>query len=125
MVLDALDDIKTKLCPLWYGHVMGRSPRNGDELLPLTENQSKQVIFLLNNEILPTQFERLENILCERNNCPFFCGNNLSMCDIETSVVVSGILDGTYAGDNIMPSVLDNCFKLKKLARRVELLVKL
>ena len=124
MVLNALDDIKTKLCPLWYGHAMGRSPRNGAKLIPLTKTQNMEVVTLLNNEVLPIQFERLENILNESDS-PFFCGKNMFICDIEMYMVVSGLLNGTYAGSEILPTVLEKCVKLKKLARRVKLLVEL
>ena len=55
MVLDALDDI-VKTCPKWYGHVLGRSPRDGSLLIPLTKDQSDKVVKALNTDVLPLQF---------------------------------------------------------------------
>ena len=122
MVLDALDDIKSKLCPKWYGHVLGRSPKDGSLLIPLTKDQNDKVVKALNTDVLPLQFARLENILSESTG-PFFCGDNMQICDVEASVVITGIMDGTYVGKDISPLVLRDCTKLMRLAKSVIMLM--
>ena len=41
----------------------------------------------------------------------------MQICDVEASVVITGIMDGTYVGKDISPLVLRDCTQLKRLAK--------
>ena len=119
MVLSQLADVKVALRPLWYKHVLGRSPRSGKKLVPLSDEQNIQVLKYLNGEILPTHFQRLEAIFESRPEGKYFCGKNLMVCDIEFYFVVSGLLDGTYAGEVVSKGLLNECPNLQGLLETV------
>merc|ERR1712062_483272 len=109
--------MKRILYPQWYGAALGRHPVSSEPLVTLTCEQKEEVARLLNEEILPHRFAQLEQQLSSSGGL-YFCGSQLTICDLSFYVYASGILDGTYAS-GISPSVLDGCPGLCSLVERV------
>lgn len=134
--LDTITDIQTSLPPAWYGHACGRSPVTGD-LYPatkLTEEQMVGVFEALNSEILPVRFQQLERMLAAwavksasastgvgagGGEGPYFCGDLLTIADVNAYVLISGMLDGTYLAGLDGERVLSGCPGLKRLVAAV------
>ena len=116
MVLSALVEVKRCINVQWYGHVLGRSPRSSELLIPLSIEQTKEAEMLLNEEVLPTHFSRLEKILGKEN---FFCGQNMTISDIEFYCLSTTILKGNKL-NGIQSSVLDKCPNLIALVERIK-----
>eukprot|EP00658_Telonema_sp_P-2_P054566 TRINITY_DN43410_c0_g1_i4.p1 TRINITY_DN43410_c0_g1~~TRINITY_DN43410_c0_g1_i4.p1 ORF type:complete len:225 (-),score=30.78 TRINITY_DN43410_c0_g1_i4:94-768(-) len=121
MVQGALQDIQLQLRPQWYGSAMGRSPVTGEIMVPLNQDQKRDVDCLLNTEVLPTHFKRLESVLGASGG-RWCCGERMTAADISLHGLASGILDGTYC-QGISPQVLDDCPLLCGLVRSVGKLV--
>merc|ERR1719419_123401 len=96
---------------------MGRDPATKELLVPLTEEQKLEVQRVLNERILPVRFKQLEQFLLASGG-PYFCGEQLTICDLSFYVYASGILDGSFVR-GVQPSVLDNCPKLLALVSQV------
>lgn len=116
-VEEALVDIRRGLYPQWYGVILGRDPTTGEMLVPMSEEQRREVEQQLNRSVLPAQFGRLERI-AQASGGPYFCGERLTICDLSFYVLASGVLDGSYC-EGISPSVLDGCQCLRELVGRV------
>lgn len=116
-VEEALVDIRKLLMPQWYGVIMGRDPRTGEKLVPMTDGQKQDVEQTLNENILPARLAQLERRLNALGG-PYFCGGKLTTCDLSFYVFASGVLDGTYA-PGVRPCVLDACPDLRKLAQKI------
>jgi glutathione S-transferase len=114
-VHEAMAEIHTCLRPLWYGHILGRSPTSGAMLVSMTDDQKDEVTMWLNEEVVPARLQRLEQMLGASD---YFCGGTLTTCDLQWYVMGSGLLDGTYC-EGLEPAVLDGCPKLKQLIERV------
>ena len=115
MVLSTLAEVKRVINLQWYGHAIGRSPVSSELLVPLTEQQKQQTELLLNEEVLPTHFSRLEKIL---GNQEYFCGRNMTVSDLEYYCLSTTILKGNKL-NGIQASVLEQCPSLRALTRRV------
>jgi glutathione S-transferase len=113
----ALDDIRVAMRPHWYGHALGRDPRTGQLLVPLSDEQRADTARLLRTDVLPPCFAQLESALGSRK---YFCGDQLTFCDLSFFVMGSGILDGTYCEG--MATVLDDCPRLCEHVQRVRAL---
>eukprot|EP00633_Aureoumbra_lagunensis_P009129 CAMPEP_0197310202 /NCGR_PEP_ID=MMETSP0891-20130614/8820_1 /TAXON_ID=44058 ORGANISM="Aureoumbra lagunensis, Strain CCMP1510" /NCGR_SAMPLE_ID=MMETSP0891 /ASSEMBLY_ACC=CAM_ASM_000534 /LENGTH=233 /DNA_ID=CAMNT_0042795733 /DNA_START=38 /DNA_END=735 /DNA_ORIENTATION=- len=114
----ALADIRICMRPLWYDSVLGRHPVTGDPTVLLTEDQKTQIQILLNNEILPARFSKLEHALSQSGG-PYFCGSSISICDLSWYNMCIGILEGFYCGPRLKPTVLQGNPRLLKLAALV------
>jgi len=111
MVEASIDDVNAVLKPQWYGHVLGRSPKTGELLVPLSEDQKVQLLKGLNDDILPARFGNIEKCI----KGPYFCGSEMTHVDLLFYNLGSGLLDGTYC-EGISPSVLTSaCPKLIEL----------
>lgn len=115
MILEALSDIDRKLLPQHHRAVLKRS--SGKPLVPLTSPQVQQVEFHLTTDVLPSDLAHMERILVSSHG-PWFCGKQLTICDLACSVLIRGLEDGTYV-QGIHSSVLDSCPMLIEHARRV------
>jgi len=51
MVEAAIGDILALLKPVWYGHILGRSPVTGKPLVPMSEEQKAETARALNEEV--------------------------------------------------------------------------
>lgn len=118
-VEEALADIKRMLMPQWYGSVLGRHPEHGTPTVLLSEAQKVEVQRTLNNEVLPPRFAMLEAFLKRRPVPPYFCGEQLTVCDLSLYVMVSGLRDGSYIDGISASEVLGACPELLALADRV------
>jgi len=116
-VEEALVDMKKVLGPAWYNAVLGRNPLTKEPLVTLPDSMREEVIYHLNNTVLPTRFQQLEQFLASSKG-PYFCGDRMTVCDLSLYVYASGILDGTFAA-GVQPNVMDNCPGLKALVERV------
>ena len=115
-VHEAIADLNASLKPQWYGHALGRSPKSGTMLVPLSQDQKNAVSTSLHEEVLPVRLARLEEALGDKE---YFCGDALATCDLQWYVVGSGLRDGSYCA-GISPSVLDATPKLVKLIDRID-----
>lgn len=119
-MLDAITDIQFALVPAWYKHALGRSPVTGDfyPATALTSEQTVGVFQALNGEIIPVRFQQLERVLSTSGG-PYFCGNVLTIADVNAYVVISGMRDGSYL-EGLFPEVLSGCPGLLQLAEAVK-----
>jgi glutathione S-transferase len=138
MVDEALGDIKAVLRPQWYGHILGRSPVTAQPIVPMTEEQKTLTAQLLSTEVfrshrvptlvshsslltqvLPTRFMQLEGLL---GSDAYFCGSQLTICDLSFYVMATGFLDGSFC-QGLLPSakegLLDHCPGLARLVERI------
>lgn len=116
-VEDALVDMKKVLGPCWYNSVLGRDPVTKQPLVQLPDSMREKVLQSLNNIVLPARFQQLEKFLAASGG-PYFCGDEMTICDLSMYVFAAGILDGTFV-PGIEPRVLDACPGLKALVERV------
>lgn len=116
-VEEALVDMRQILKPQWYGAALGRHPVSSEPLVALTSEQKGEVVRLLNEEILPHRFAQLEQQLSNSGG-PYFCGSQMTICDLSFYVYASGVLDATLA-PGISATVLDGCPGLRALVERV------
>jgi glutathione S-transferase len=72
----------------------------------------------LNDSILPKRFAQLEREL-QASGGPYFCGDVLTIVDLNLYVVCGGVLDGTWCG-GIGPEALKGCPGLVELVRCVD-----
>ena len=114
-ILGALDDISVAMRPQWYGHALGRSPRTGELLVPLSAEQRAETARLLLAEVLPPRFAQLESALGSRT---YFCGEQLTICDLSFFVMGAGMIDGTYCVG--VSGALDDCPLLRAHVARIQ-----
>ena len=67
--------------------------------------------------MLPPRFAQLESALGSRT---YFCGEQLTVCDLSFFVMGGGMLDGTYCEG--MATVLDECPRLREHVQRIRAL---
>ena len=118
MILEALGDIVHVLKPLWYKSILWRSPLTGKPLVDLNPDQVRECQTQLNEVVLPARFGMLEKLLMEENG-NYFCGGEMTICDLAFFVMGCGILGGWYC-DGVSPSVLENCPGLRGLVARMK-----
>lgn len=112
----SLADIRLCLRPQWYGTVLGRSPVDGQLLVPLSTEQKKDVEETLNTLVLPARFKQLENQV----EGPYFC-EKMSLADLSWYNMCIGILEGFYC-HGIQKTTLKDCPKLINLAKTIHFL---
>jgi glutathione S-transferase len=117
MVLEAWADVDARITPQYYQSVLARSPINGKPQVPLSEAQQAEVARHLNTDALPTMLSRIARVLHSMEG-PWFCGQTLTVADLKSFVVVTGLRSGSYAR-GIDPAVLDGCPALLEHATRV------
>eukprot|EP00931_Biecheleriopsis_adriatica_P066874 TRINITY_DN41114_c0_g1_i1.p1 TRINITY_DN41114_c0_g1~~TRINITY_DN41114_c0_g1_i1.p1 ORF type:complete len:251 (-),score=54.88 TRINITY_DN41114_c0_g1_i1:73-798(-) len=117
-VEEALVDIRKTMLPQWYGVMMGRDPVSGEKLVPLSEQQKRDVADALNARILPAKFTQLERVLTSSGG-PYFCGKQLTTCDLSFYVMAKGIQDGSYI-EGVSPKTLSACLKLLELVQHLD-----
>eukprot|EP00040_Diaphanoeca_grandis_P024511 m.134781 g.134781 ORF g.134781 m.134781 type:complete len:273 (+) comp29757_c0_seq5:259-1077(+) len=118
-VEEALADIKKAFVPQWYKNALSRSPKTG-QLFPeaaLTPTQQAAVTTAINDDVLPTKFLQLERIVVTSGG-PYFCGSELTICDLSFYSLAQGLLDGDYC-EGISATALDKCPHLIKLMGNV------
>ena len=112
----ALADVRTLLRPLWYSNVLGRHPLTGsataESMISLTEAQLEATASSLNDEILPLKFQALERNI----KGDFFCGDNMTVCDISWYCICIGLLQNFYCPKVNADKVLRDCPKLVAIA---------
>ena len=112
---EAMNDIRIALRPQWYGAALGRDPTSGEPLVELSDSQKEETLELLCSRVLPTRLQMLEVRLGTKD---YFCGDQLSTCDLSWYVMCTGLQEGWYCS-KVPPSVLDGCPNLVKVAKRV------
>lgn len=117
MAVEAWMDVDTKLVPQHYKCALSRSPNDGKPRVPLSDSQQADVAHELNQDALPTMLVRIGKVL-KASNGPWYCGEVLTIADIKSYVVVTGLSNGSYAG-GIDSAVLDGCPELREHAARV------
>ena len=114
---DALTDIKKLLPSIWYGSILGRNPTTKEPLVPISDDTKEEVLKGLNEIALPYRFGQLERAL-EKSGGPYFCGEQIMICDLSFYVLGLGFLTEGYAY-GVKASVMDACPLLKALVERV------
>jgi len=107
MVLEAFADMDARLAPQHYGAAMSRSPTTGKPAVLLSEAQKAELTRELVHDVLPTMLGRIERVLLSTDG-PYFCGSLLTICDVVSYSIVTGIRDGSYVRD-VGESVFDGC----------------
>ena len=119
-VEETLQDIRKAFTPMWYKNAAGRHPKTGD-FFSATALNAAQVAALqaaLNDDILPGRFAMLERVLSESGG-PFFCGEQMTTCDLSYYVMGSGLVDGSYCEGIDATALLRECPKLRGLVDAV------
>ena len=115
-ILASLEDMNAWFKPLWFGHVLGRNPATGEKMVAMTDEQNGEARKVANEQMFPCMFEMLERRLGENM---YFCGDVMTIADVQWYVMGSGILDGTYEGGIVRSDVLTPFEKLVALVERV------
>ena len=121
---EALVDLKYILRPAWYGAALGRSPINGEPLLPLSAEQRAATLETLDHVILPARLSQLDRLLARTSEGPFVCGSELTIADLNLYVYDTGILAGDGVPPGISNTLLDDCPRILALVQHVEALPK-
>ena len=119
---EAIVDLKYILRPAWYGAALGRSPINGEPLLPLSADQRAATLETLDHVILPARLAQLERLLAHTSDGPFVCGSELTIADLNLYVYATGILAGDGVPAGISNTLLDDCPRILALVQHVEAL---
>ena len=117
MAIEAWMDVDAKLMPQHYKCALSRSPNDGKPRVPLSDSQQADVARELNDDALPTMLTRIGKVL-RASSGPWYCGDVLTIADLKSYVVVTGLINGNYAC-GIDPAVLDGCPELQEHAARV------
>ena len=116
-ILGVLADINVWLRPLWYGHILGRNPATGEKLVKMSQEQIDEVQEASKTKMLPMTLKMLEERLGSKQ---YFCGNRITIADVQWYVIGSGILDGTYDGGYLGPDILKPFANLLRLLMDVD-----
>jgi len=114
---DALSDIKRVLYPVWHGALLGHHPATKEFFVRISDDLRGETLKGLQETTLPYRFRQLERVL-EKSGGPYFCGEQMMVCDLSFYVLGVGFLAETYC-DGVKASVMDECPLLKALVERV------
>ena len=86
-IYETLTDVKRVLFPAWHGGICGRNPFTKQPLVPVPDELKADVLQGLNEVWLPYRMGQLEAAL-KKSGGPYFCGQKLTVCDLEFYVPV-------------------------------------
>eukprot|EP00931_Biecheleriopsis_adriatica_P077509 TRINITY_DN51059_c0_g1_i1.p1 TRINITY_DN51059_c0_g1~~TRINITY_DN51059_c0_g1_i1.p1 ORF type:complete len:232 (+),score=38.34 TRINITY_DN51059_c0_g1_i1:41-736(+) len=117
-VVEAIHDINSKLYVFHYEAALGRNPITSEPVLPLSDDQKAQVGPYFNDTLLPERFKQLDMLLASSGGS-YFCGEQLTICDVDFYCLAWNILSGRWTQKGIKPECLDQCLHLQALVKRI------
>jgi len=115
-ILAALDEMNIWFRPLWFGYILGRNPATGEKMVLMTDDQKVEAKEVATTKMFPMMLEMLERRLGSKR---FFCGEVMTIADVQWYVMGSGFIDGTYEGGIIRQDLLNSFPNLLRLVNDV------